>query len=55
MAAKSRMEKYKKEIRDLLNRGASIRSTWKIVNSKIHEDGKISYNAFLHFTKKHCI
>ena len=54
MAAKSRIEKYKKEIINLLDRGASIRSTWKIVNSTIHEDGKISYNAFLHFIKRNC-
>lgn len=52
MAAKSRMEKYKSEIKDLIHRGASIRSTWKIINSNLPIEGKISYSAFLHFVNK---
>lgn len=52
MAAKSRMEKYKSEIKSLISCGASITSTWKIINSKIHADGKISYTAFYHYVKK---
>lgn len=52
MAAKSKMEKYRSEIRELINCGASITSTWKIINSKLHVDGKISYTAFYHYVKK---
>lgn len=52
MAAKSRMEKYKGEIIELIKIGVSVRSAWKIINSKISDDGKISYNAFLHFINK---
>jgi hypothetical protein len=53
MAAKSRMEKYRREIRELINCGASITSTWKIINSKINADTKISYTAFYHFVVTH--
>ena len=53
MASKSRMEKFKVEIRYLLDRGASVRSTWKIINSYLPEEAKISYNAFFHFVKNH--
>ncbi len=52
MAAKSRMEKYKKEIRNLILKGVSIRSSWRLINADLPEEGKISYNAFLHFVKK---
>ncbi|MFK5937619.1 MAG: hypothetical protein QM497_04390 [Sulfurimonas sp.] len=52
MAAKSRMEKYMVQILDLISRGASVRSTWKIINSNLPEEAKISYNAFLHFVNK---
>ncbi len=53
MAAKSRMEKYRREITDLIRRGASIHSTWAIINSYIPDEGKISYTAFFHFVKTH--
>ena len=52
MAEKSKMEKYKSEIIELIKIGISVRSAWKIINSKISDDGKISYNAFLHFINK---
>lgn len=52
MAAKSRMEKYRDKIVDLLNRGASIRSAWKITNSYLPDEAKISYNAFNHYINK---
>jgi hypothetical protein len=55
MAAKSRMEKYKSEIKNLIDKGASVRSTWKIINADLPEEGKISYNAFLHFVKNNVI
>lgn len=52
MAAKSRIEKYKSEIIELIKIGISVRSAWKIINSKISDDEKISYNAFLNFINK---
>jgi len=53
MAAKSRIIKFKDEIENLITIGVSIRSAWKIINKKLHEDGKISYNAFYHFVSLH--
>lgn len=53
MAAKSKFEKYKLESTDLLNRGASIRSTWKVINSYLPEEARMSYTAFFHYVKKH--
>jgi hypothetical protein len=41
------------EINDLLIRGASIRSAWRIVNSSLPTEAKMSYTAFFHFVKKH--
>ena len=55
MAAKSRMEKYKKEIENLISKGVSIRSAWRLINADLPEEGKISYNAFYHFIKKNKI
>lgn len=34
MAAKSRMEKYRLQIVDLIYKGVSVRSTWKIINTR---------------------
>ena len=53
MAAKSKFEKHKHEINDLLTRGASIRSAWRLVNSSLPTEAKMSYTAFFHFVKKH--
>ncbi|MFA6761077.1 MAG: hypothetical protein WCR69_08555 [Sulfuricurvum sp.] len=53
MAAKSKLEKFKKEISDLIDKDVSIRSAWKIINFKLSPEAKISYNAFFHFVKKH--
>ena len=52
MAAKSRMEKYKSKIENLILKGVSIRSAWRLINADLPEEGKISYNAFYHFVKK---
>lgn len=50
MAAKSKLERYKQEISDLIGKGVSVHSAWKIVLA----DGiTISYDAFLHFVNKH--
>ncbi len=51
MAAKSRMEKYKNEIQNLILKGVSIRSAWRLINADLPEEGKISYNAFYHFVR----
>ncbi|MBW6487473.1 hypothetical protein [Sulfurimonas sp.] len=53
MAAKSKLEKYRYEIQDLIDKGVSIRSTWKIINSYLSEDAKMSYSSFYHFAKQH--
>lgn len=53
MAAKSKLERYKQEISDLMEKGVSIRSAWKIINSGFSLESQISYNAFFHFVKKH--
>ena len=53
MAAKSKMEIFRGEIEDLINRGASIRSTWRVINSHLPKEANISYNAFFHFVKTH--
>ena len=55
MAAKSKFEKHKPEIKSLLTRGASIRSAWRIVNSSLPIEAKMSYTAFFHFVKKHIL
>ncbi|MBP9491038.1 MAG: hypothetical protein KBE77_06280 [Aliarcobacter sp.] len=52
MAAKSRMEKYRLEIENLIKIGVSIRSAWRLINVNLPEEGKISYNAFLHFVNR---
>ncbi len=41
MAIISKMEKHKEQIADLIERGASARSTWKILNSSLGDDIKI--------------
>lgn len=53
MAAKSKLEKFKKEILDLIDKRISIASAHKIINSNLSDEAKISYNAFLHFVNKH--
>ena len=51
MAKKSRMEYFKKEIEELIRKGVSIRSAWKLINADLPEYAKISYNAFFRFVK----
>jgi len=53
MAAKSKLEKFKLEITDLIDKGVSVASAHKIINSNLSDEAKISYNAFLHFVNKH--
>lgn len=52
MAAKSKFEPFKVEIKSLLEKGASLRSTWKIINSSLPIEARMSYTAFFHFVKK---
>ena len=51
MAAKSRMEKYRYQIIDLIKRGASIRSSWAIINSNLPDVQKTL--TFEHRFQKH--
>lgn len=53
MAAKSRLEDYRRQITILINSGASIRSSWKIINAMLPAQARMSYNAFYHFVKLH--
>lgn len=46
------MEKFRGQIVYLISRGSSIRSAWRIINSHLPEEAKISYNAFHHFVTK---
>ncbi len=52
MAIYSKMDKFRGQIVYFISRGSSIRSAWKIINSHLPEEGKISYNAFHHFVTK---
>jgi hypothetical protein len=49
MGLKSKLENYKKDITDLLEKGVSIRSAWRIIVYEMPSNKKISYNAFRHF------
>jgi len=53
MAKKSRMEYFRPEIEELIKKGVSIRSAWKIINADLPDYAKISYNAFFRFVKNH--
>jgi hypothetical protein len=53
MAAKSKLEQYKTKIEDLIEKGISIRSAWKLINSELPSEAKMSYSAFVHFVNKH--
>lgn len=55
MALKSQLENHKSEISELLGKGVSIRSAWRIIiyERRIKNQKEISYNAFLHFVNKH--
>ena len=49
----SRMDYFKDEIEELIGKGVSIRSAWKIVNDKLPSHAKISYSGFYHYVKQH--
>ena len=53
MANKSRMERYRVEITELVKKGVSTRSAWKIINYNLPDEAKISYNAFNYFVNTH--
>ncbi|QOP43632.1 hypothetical protein FJR45_06580 [Sulfurimonas sediminis] len=48
---KSRMDNYKNQIIDLLNKGISKKSAWKLINSDALPSDKITYEGFLYFVK----
>lgn len=52
MAGKSRLGHFDNEIKELITKGASVRSAWKILNYDLPPYAKISYNAFLEYVKK---
>ncbi|MDD2975071.1 MAG: hypothetical protein PHH92_10745 [Aliarcobacter skirrowii] len=43
---------YEKEIKELVDTGASLRSIWKIICSKMPTDNKVSYPTFWRYYKK---
>ena len=48
---KSRLDRYKTEIKSLLDKGVSVRSAWSIVNSELDQADKITYSVFLYYVK----
>jgi len=55
MAAVSKLEKYRVEIKDLMEKEISIRSAWKIINFTLPKEGKMSYSTFYHYVTKHIL
>lgn len=52
MAKKSKIDYFKIQIEDLINKGASIRSTCNIINADLPDYAKFSYTAFLQYVNK---
>jgi hypothetical protein len=48
---KSKMDNYKIQIMELLNKGVSKKSAWKLINSDALPSDKITYEGFLYFVK----
>jgi len=48
---KSRLDRYKTEIKSLLDKGVSVRSAWSIINSELDQADKITYSGFLYYVK----
>jgi hypothetical protein len=48
---KSKMDNYKTKIIELLNKGVSKKSAWKLINSDALPSDKITYEGFLYFIK----
>jgi len=48
---RSRMEYFREEIEDLIEKGVSIRSAWKIINADLPEYAKVSYVTFYRYVK----
>jgi len=49
---RSGYDKYKKEIEELLRIGITKRSCWKLINNRMREYERLSYQAFLNFLQK---
>ena len=45
------MDNYKTKIIELLNKGVSKKSAWKLINSDALPSDKITYEGFLYFIK----
>lgn len=52
MKRKNKAAYFHDEIKELIIKGASVRSAWKIINYDLPDYAKISYNAFLTYVKK---
>lgn len=52
MSRISILDIYKQEIVEFIDTGASLRSIWKIISSKMPKDITISYAAFFRYCKR---
>lgn len=52
MSRISILDIYKREIVEFIDTGASLRSIWKIISSKMPKDITISYAAFFRYCKR---
>jgi len=52
MSKVSILDLYKKEIEEYIKIGASLRSIWKIICSKMPTEQKISYDGFYKYCKR---
>jgi len=48
---KSRLDRYKTEIKSLIDKGVSVRSAWSIINSELDQADKITYSGFFYYVK----
>jgi len=55
MAKKSRMEYFRVEIEKYIKIGVNIKNVWKIINAKLPEHSKITYQAFYKYVKKNIL
>ncbi|MBD3796892.1 MAG: hypothetical protein IE887_03990 [Campylobacterales bacterium] len=45
------LDLYRPEIEEFVKTGASLRSIWKILSSKMPENAQITYNGFYRYCK----
>jgi hypothetical protein len=46
------LDLYRSEIEEFVKTGASLRSIWKILSSKMPENAQITYNGFYRYCKR---